>query len=224
MTARKKWYLLIGLLAGPVIIALIVSAGGGGGLQITDVGRLVELYRSLGTWAVLISLGLNIMQTFVVFMPSLVLSGANAVVFGLFWGTIISWAGEVIGSVLAFALYRYFGRSTVEELERSRAYLKKIDEIGTDRGFGIILVLRILPLMPSGIINLLAGLSKMSFAAFFTATALGKLPSLVVETLVGHDLFSWRENSLRLVLVLTIIAALYLVYRLVTKRGKAKNG
>lgn len=220
MKVNKKLYALLVLFIGPVLLVLLAgSTEFGRRLWEMDVNQIVDFYRSLGLWAVFISLGLNIIQTFIVFMPSVFLSGANAIVFGLFWGTLISWLGEVIGAALAFILYRYFGRSTMEELEQSREYLQKIDELSSRRGFGIVLLLRILPAMPSGLINLLAAVSKISFASFMLATALGKLPSLVLETLIGHDLFSWRENLPRLLVVTAIVAVGYGVYSLVRKKG-----
>jgi len=224
MAVSKKIFGLIVLLIGPVLVALLLGyIILGRPLWELDAGRVTELYRGLGIWAVVISLGLNILQTFIVFMPSVFLSGANAIVFGLFWGTLISWLGEVIGAAIAFVVYRYFGRATVEELENSREYLKKIDEMSTRRGFGIVLVLRILPAMPSGVINLLAALSKISFSAYILATAIGKLPSLALETLIGHDLFSWQENLGRLLTVTGIVVLGYVVYRLVGVRRKGKS-
>lgn len=224
MAVSKKIFGLIVLLIGPVLVALLLGyIILGRPLWELDAGRVTELYRGLGIWAVVISLGLNILQTFIVFMPSVFLSGANAIVFGLFWGTLISWLGEVIGAAIAFVVYRYFGRATVEELENSREYLKKIDEMSTRRGFGIVLVLRILPAMPSGMINLLAALSKISFSAYILATAIGKLPSLALETIIGHDLFSWQENLGRLLTVTGIVVLGYVVYRLVGVRRKGKS-
>lgn len=221
MKTGKKIFGLIILFIGPVLLALALSyLVAGRPLWELDAARLTEYYRGLGIWAVVISLGLNILQTFVVFMPSVFLSGANALVFGLFWGTLVSWLGEVIGAVIAFGIYRCLGRGSVEELEKSRGYLQKIDELSSRRGFGIVLILRVLPAMPSGIINLLAALSKISFAAFITATAIGKLPSLVLESFIGHDLFAWRENLARLLILAALAMLGYLAYYFYRKMSK----
>jgi len=216
----KRILSLLAVFAGPAIGALFLGyIVFDRPIWEMDINGVVEFYRGLGIWAVVLSLGLNILQTFVVFMPSVFLSGANAVVFGLFWGTVISWLGEVIGATAAFILYRYFSRGVVQEFRNRRDYLKKIDEISSGRGFWIVLVLRFLPAMPSGIVNILGALSKISFMSFIMATAIGKLPSLVLETMIGHDLFFWEENWGRLLTMIIISLLVYAVYRFTGKKG-----
>ncbi len=220
MKFKKGLSALISIVAGPLVIGLIIGYFGGWRFWDLDINRLASVYRGLGLAAVLISLVLNVLQTFVVVMPSVFLSGANAIVFGLFWGTVLSWIGETLGAAVAFTCYRIFGRETVAEGTRNR-YVKRITELSGEKGFISVLTLRLLPAFPSGLVNLLAALSRVSFRAFIFATAIGKLPSLVMESFIGHDLFTWRQNLARLVIVLVIAIAVYFILKnTVNKRIK----
>src|SRR5690554_2005854 len=70
-----------------------------------------EWLQGFGIWAIIVSLLLNIIISVLGFIPSIFLSGVNAVVFGLIPGFIISVVGEVLGAGISFLLYRWgFGR------------------------------------------------------------------------------------------------------------------
>ncbi|WP_340372935.1 VTT domain-containing protein [Peribacillus sp. FSL E2-0218] len=80
--------------------------------------------------------------------------------------------------------------------------------------FWMILLLRLLPFVPSGVINLAAALSKTSILIFFVATSIGKMPALLIEAYsVNQVLKASNEGKIFLVLLLLIMAFLYYVKR-----------
>lgn len=185
-----------------------------------DVVEIANYIRSFGPWAILISLLLSILLTLAAFLPSVFLSGANAVVFGLFWGGIISWLGEIIGAAIAFLFYRFLGRRAVTKLIEKKENLAYLDKLSSEKGFVVVLLARLAPFMPSSLVNLLGGISSISFSSFILATALGKAPSLVLETFIGHDLIFFSENQGRLAISLSIVVVFYLGLKLwQRKRG-----
>lgn len=189
-------------------------------LATADLREVSQYLRSFGIWAVVVSLGLNIVQSMVAFMPSVFLSGANAAVFGLFWGMVISWLGEVLGAAITFWFYRFLGRDALETiLARNKDKSVALSAITSlqqlqnpRRGFWALVTARLLPFMPSGLVTLLAAMSRISFGVFFLATALGKAPSLILETLIGHDLLFFAEHKWRLILILGGLAGLWLAW------------
>jgi uncharacterized membrane protein YdjX (TVP38/TMEM64 family) len=72
-----------------------------------NVDSIAEWIRSWGLIAVLASILLNIVISISGVLPSIFLSGANAIVFGLMGGFAVSLTGEVLGASLAFLLYRW---------------------------------------------------------------------------------------------------------------------
>ncbi len=191
-----------------------------------DIAALSQYLRSFGIgWSILVTLILFVIMTFTIVFPFMILSGAAGIVFGLFWGVVISWIGEILGALAMFAFARYFFRSTVANWVCKSPYLKQVDDYSAANGFKALLIARLLPLAPSGIITAVAAISRISFRDFILATVLGKLPPVVIKVLVGHDIAFAGENTTRLIVVLSLVAGVYLVmwWRKRTNRRKLKR-
>jgi uncharacterized membrane protein YdjX (TVP38/TMEM64 family) len=180
---------------------------------LTDVEGLVEWIRSWGILGVIGSILLNIVISVAGVLPSIFLSGANAIVFGLFGGFLISLTGEVLGASAAFSLYRYGLRKSNKMKNLGKlSWIHQINDSSRFRKGLAIALLRMNPLMPSGVINLGAALTTISFGDFVIATLLGKIPAMVFETFVGHDLVYFSDNKYRLILALLGGALVFLVF------------
>ena len=119
------------------------------------------------------------------FLPSVFITAANVAVFGLWWGTALSIAGESLGAVAAFLLYRRGldrlaggpGRFAAGLQERMR----RLSEAPEGRAFALVLAFRLLPYVPSGAVTLGAAAGRMRAWTFTAASTLGKIPALAVE-------------------------------------------
>jgi uncharacterized membrane protein YdjX (TVP38/TMEM64 family) len=174
-----------------------------------DIAALAEYLRSFGAGGIFVTLGLFVVMTFTIVFPFMILSGAAGIVYGIFWGTAISWLGEVIGAVLMFLFARYFFRQSVEGWIVKSPYLKQVDDYSAANGFKALLIARLLPLAPSGIITAVAAISRISFRDFVLATFIGKLPPVVIKVLLGHDIVFAGENMTRLVVIVVLVIGLY---------------
>ncbi|RNB88830.1 TVP38/TMEM64 family protein [Brevibacillus nitrificans] len=188
---------------------------------ITNVEGLAEWIRSWGILGVIGSIVLNIAISVAGVLPSIFLSGANAIVYGLVGGFFVSLTGEVLGATVAFLVYRYGLQKSkgLQKLEKF-SWIHKINESSRIRKGLAIALLRMNPLIPSGVINLGAALTSISFADFLLATLVGKIPSMVFETFVGHDLVYLSENKSRL--IISLLAG-SLVFLLFWKREKSRS-
>lgn len=188
---------------------------------IANVEGLAEWIRSWGILGVIGSIVLNIAISVAGVLPSIFLSGANAIVYGLVGGFFVSLTGEVLGATVAFLVYRYGLQKSkgLQKLERF-SWIHKINESSRIRKGLAIVLLRMNPLIPSGVINLGAALTSISFADFLLATLVGKIPSMVFETFVGHDLVYLSENKSRL--IISLLAG-SLVFLLFWKREKSRS-
>lgn len=174
-----------------------------------DIAALAEYLRSFGGWSVVVTIALFVVMTFTIVFPFMILSGAAGIIYGLFWGTVISWAGEVIGALCMFVFARYFFRSMVAKWIAHSRYLQQVDDYSAANGFKALLIARLLPLAPSGIITAVAAISRMSFRDFFWATFLGKLPPVVIKVLLGHDLVFASQNMERLIAIVLLVVVVY---------------
>ena len=188
---------------------------------IINVEAIAEWLRSWGIVAVLASILLNVVISITGVLPSIFLSGANAVVFGLWGGFFVSLAGELAGAVIAFLLYRK-GSGLSKKLKQwsESNWVERVNQSSRFKQIAGIALLRINPLLPSGFVNFGAALSKITLFDFFLGTFIGKVPSMVFETFVGHDLVFFTENKSRLAISLLLGALVFLLFWPKRKEGK----
>lgn len=189
---------------------------------ITNVETIAEWIRSWGPVAIVVSILLNILISITGVLPSIFLSGANAVVFGLERGFFVSLAGEVIGAALAFMLYRW-GSTKIKKIQKWKEskLLSQINNSSSMRQMSGIVLLRINPMIPSGLVNFGAALTRISLIQFMIATLIGKTPSMVFETIVGHDLVFLSENKSRLIISLLLGSLVFFLFW--SKRKKEED-
>lgn len=144
----------------------------------------VELIRGWGAWGVAGSLGLMVLHSFVPF-PAECLALANGMVFGLFWGTLITWTGAMLGAWLAFGVARVLGRPFVSRVVPARHW-ERIDAWSGDHGWSALLAARLVPVIAFNLINYAAGLVRVSWWTFTWTTAVGILPLTVLMVLLGE--------------------------------------
>jgi uncharacterized membrane protein YdjX (TVP38/TMEM64 family) len=84
----------------------------------------------------------------------------GAICLGAILSSLGIWIAEIINAILLFYLARYLGRGFVKVRLRGRA--KIIDERIGSSGFRGILILRLVPIIPYRVLDLLAGLSSVS--------------------------------------------------------------
>jgi uncharacterized membrane protein YdjX (TVP38/TMEM64 family) len=114
----------------------------------------------------------------VVLLPGTILSFAGAILFGPYEGTLYTWVGAVLGSVLAFLLAKSLGRDFVDRLlgGRFQAFDRRIRE----HGFTGLLIIRLVPIFPFNGVNFASGLTSISLRDYTLATAIGIVPGTFV--------------------------------------------
>ncbi|MCX7780781.1 MAG: TVP38/TMEM64 family protein [Negativicutes bacterium] len=201
---------LAGILAGiywldpnfyPTVGALIVRG---------NVDDLIEFLQPYGLWAMVVSFFINVLINALGFLPSIFISTANGVLFGVVPGILISWLAECTGVIAGFYLMRSILRHSAEVLIAKSPYLKKVDEFSSNNGFKVMLFARSLPYFPSGVITALGAVSSISSRDYILATLIGKFPSTALEVIIGHDVVNYEKNLLRLTLVVLSVILIYL--------------
>jgi uncharacterized membrane protein YdjX (TVP38/TMEM64 family) len=167
---------------------------------------IINFIRSLGAWGSLGSIGLMIMHSFVPF-PAEFLTIANGMVFGPFWGVVITWGGAMLGAYASFGLTRVYGRPFVTRNVNS-SQLKKLDRWVQYQGAMSLLLGRFIPLISFNLINYGAGLTKISWWTFTWTTGIGILPMTIIMVTMGNN-FNLLPWWAWMILLLTIIGITY---------------
>ena len=124
----------------------------------------------------------------------IIFSSANALIFGIVPGILLAWIAETVGVAISFVLLRFLFRDAAEGVIQKHASLQKIDELSGESGFKVMLIARLVPYLPSGLLNALGAISKMTFKAFVLSALIGKLPSTAIEAMIGHDAVTASES------------------------------
>lgn len=168
--------------------------------------QLADFLRSFGAMTVLICLLLMVLQTLFTPLPLFLLAAANGFIFGLWYGILITMSGSLLGASLAFYLARGLGRGLISRCLK-QTYMARVDQMSHQGGPWVVFMARLIPVIPSSIISYLAGLSKMNYKGFFVATAVGKLPEIIIYTALGHS-FSQAEGMAMKVTILIILVTI----------------
>ncbi|MFE0464745.1 TVP38/TMEM64 family protein, partial [Kitasatospora sp. NPDC058965] len=118
------------------------------------------------------------------FLPKPALSVAAGMLFGSRVGVPVAVLGTTGGAALAFGLGRGLGQDALRPLLRGRA-LTALDRRLTERGFGSVLLLRLVPGIPFQAVNLGAALSGVRPAPYLAATLLGVVPGTAAYVVAG---------------------------------------
>lgn len=174
-----------------------------------NMQETVDYIASFGAWAMVFSFLLDVLINALGFLPSIFVSTANGLLFGIVPGIIISWLAETVGVIISFILMRTILRSTAEKLIAKSKYLQKADDFSGKNGFKIMLILRTMPYFPSGILTALGAVSKISLKDYALANLIGKFPSTSLEVVIGHDVVNYQQNLDRLMIVIVLVCIIY---------------
>lgn len=130
---------------------------------------------------------LNLVSSVLGFIPSVFLTTLNIHMFGLKIGTFLSLFGEIFGVIVGFYLYRW-GFSKIKPTWKTNSFWEKIQSKSNRSVFTTIILLRLLPFVPSGLVTAGASLTVISGWSFFLASSIGKIPSVALEVAAVYGL------------------------------------
>ena len=156
-------------------------------------------------------------------MPITLLIVVTALVFGPAAGFGYALAGALLGGGIIFALRRRLGRETVRTLAGAR--LNELSRRLGNGGVLAVVVLRLVPVAPFTLVNLVAGATHLRARDFLLGTALGMTPGILAVTVFSDRLAEalWHPSTTALALLaaaaVLIAAAAFAIYRWLARRA-----
>jgi uncharacterized membrane protein YdjX (TVP38/TMEM64 family) len=138
---------------------------------------------------------------------AVILTLAGGFLFGAVGATFFVNIGATTGATLAFLTARHLLRDTVEL--KFGKWLGSFQEGFSKNAFSYLLTLRLIPLFPFFVVNLVSGLTRVSVGTYVAATALGIIPGSFVYAYAGRQLGT--INSLKEIASPNIIGAFVLL-------------
>merc|ERR1711982_181473 len=119
-------------------------------------------------------------------------------VFGLGVGVLLAsiavFIGASVGAVVAFILARYLLRDWADNLTKKYPLFEAVDAALADKGFRIMALLRLSPIIPFNALNYIAGITAISLAAY-TWAMIAILPGTILYVFLGATAGSLADSS-----------------------------
>ncbi|MBN2458388.1 TVP38/TMEM64 family protein [Candidatus Woesearchaeota archaeon] len=144
--------------------------------------------KGLGLLGPVVTIAIIALEVVVAPIPGALIAVAAGYAFGVWWGTLISYIGNIIGTAIAFFISRSFGRPLVERLV-SRKKLNTYDNFFHNRGTVVLWLGFIFPVFPSDIISFVVGLSRIRFRDFIMIISLAYIPNMLLLNYFGATLY-----------------------------------
>jgi phosphatidylserine/phosphatidylglycerophosphate/cardiolipin synthase-like enzyme/uncharacterized membrane protein YdjX (TVP38/TMEM64 family) len=175
------------------VLAVAVIAGLAAAWRFTPLGDLLEPERIeawIGSikntpWAPLAVLGLYVGLGLIVF-PVTVLIAGTGLVFGPGWGFAYALAGSLLSAAVAYVLGHALGKDLIRRYAGRR--INKLSRRMGRHGVAAMVVLRVAPVAPFTVVNLMAGASHVRPMDFLAGTVVGMTPGIAAMTIFGTQL------------------------------------
>ncbi|MGD2182529.1 TVP38/TMEM64 family protein [Lusitaniella coriacea] len=185
MKAKSSTLLLL-------IYCIVVTVAG-----IYLIGRFdreqIELWLTqAGIWAPIIYIILYTIGTLLI-LPSTPLNLSGGAVFGVVEGTLWTTVAAIIAAMVAFAFTRTIGREWVANKLAGR--WEAIDAEMRQGGLFYMFAIRLLPLIPYGIVNFAAGLTSIRVRDYLIGTLLGTVPGILPFVMIGASVQDLKKGD-----------------------------
>lgn len=129
-------------------------------------------------------------------MPILVLTSVGALVFPPWPGMLYTMGGMLLGALVTYGIGRFTGARTMERWTRGR--LSVIARHMDRRGLLTVIIVRVLPLAPFVMVNMVLGSLRVRLRDFMLGSFIGLLPATIGIFLLMDRLQAvWRSPDLK---------------------------
>ncbi len=176
-----------------------------------DQERFEQWIRGFGAWGPAVLGILAVMQTILAFIPSTLLAVVAVLAYGPWWGGLVAWVALLFSATLGYFIGRAFGPVTVERLIGPEKQAK-ISTFVQHYGFWAIIAARVAPAISTDAVSLAAGLVKMNYLRFITATGLGTLPLVAFIAYFGESLEQLKTGLIWATVITAVLFIAWVVY------------
>ena len=151
---------------------------------VSFVGALQERVMSWGAWAgicyPLLFAGCNILL-----LPGGVLAVGAGFFFGLWWGFLIVFTGNIVSTAISFSLSRFVARRWFRRKLSANPTLRALGPAVERESWKIILLSQLHPLFPTSLLNYFYGLTRIQFRTYMFWASIGRMPGLFFYAYIG---------------------------------------
>jgi len=148
------------------------------------VEALQEGVMSWGAWAG-ICYPLLFAACNILLLPGGVLAVGGGFFFGLWWGFLIVFAGNIVSTAISFSLSRFVARRWFQRKLSANPTLRALGPAVERESWKIILLSQLHPLFPTSLLNYFYGLTRIRFSTYMLWASIGRMPGLFFYAYMG---------------------------------------
>ena len=183
---KNSLFLLTIICIIATIIGFIIIGG-------IDPQQLQIYLDRMGIFAPIIYIFLYTVCTLLI-LPSTPLNLTGGAIFGIWWGTLWTTIAALVAAIAAFAFTRTVGRELV-----SRKLVGRWSAVDAEIRLGglfYMFAIRLLPIIPYGLVNFAAGLTAIKFKDYFVGTLLGTIPGVLPFVMMGAGINQLSQGNI----------------------------
>ena len=105
--------------------------------------------------------------------------------FGLWWGFLIVFAGNIVSTAISFSLSRFVARRWFQRKLSANPTLRALGPAVERESWKIILLSQLHPLFPTSLLNYFYGLTRIRFSTYMLWASIGRMPGLFFYAYMG---------------------------------------
>src|SRR5881409_2287809 len=121
----------------------------------------------------------------ILLLPGGILAVGGGFFFGLWWGFLIVFAGNLIATAISFALSRSIAQRSFRQKLSDNPTLRALGPAVERESWKIILLSQLHPLFPTSLLNYFYGLTRIRFSSYMFWASIGRIPGLFLYVYVG---------------------------------------
>ena len=181
-------------------------------IHIDWLSQVQEIVKTSGIWGSIIFVIAYAIATLLV-LPVTALNIAGGALYGVLTGLLLTSVGALISALLGFILARSLGTKLITSEYNSADNLSNVGQNLDKGGIGYAFAVRLLPLIPYGVVSLAAGLSPIKRRDYLLGTLMGTplgiapfvfLGSTGVQMYSGHDVLPLLASSMGLAMLVAV--------------------
>src|SRR5216117_333261 len=148
------------------------------------IDALQRRVMSLGAWAA-VCYPLLFAACNILLLPGGILAVGAGFFFGLWWGFLMVFAGNLIATAVSFALSRSIAQRWFRQQLSDNPTLRALGPAVERESWKIILLSQLHPLFPTSLLNYFYGLTRIRFSTYMLWASIGRMPGLFFYAYVG---------------------------------------
>ncbi|GAK01738.1 LOW QUALITY PROTEIN: membrane protein [Geomicrobium sp. JCM 19055] len=141
-----------------------------------------------GTESILLTALIATLLSLFPVIPYPIIGGILGAIYGPYLGSLVTWIGSSLASIVMFVFIRYGYQDSGQRILNRYTTLSKLNLLFERNAFMTIFLTRLIPIVPSIIVNVYSALSRVGFLTYTMASSIGKIPSMILFATVGSTI------------------------------------